>query len=95
MSLSGPENAKGGLYYYYMTMARALHAYGEPIITDAQGNKHDWREELTDKIATLQAEDGSFKGDRKWMEDNTVLATSYGAMALEEIRADLKDHPVK
>jgi squalene-hopene/tetraprenyl-beta-curcumene cyclase len=95
MSFNGPEAAKGGLFYYYMTMARALHAYGEPMIADANGNQHDWRIDLTTKLASLQAADGSFKGDRKWMEDNAVLATSYVALALEEIRADLKDHPAK
>jgi squalene-hopene/tetraprenyl-beta-curcumene cyclase len=95
MSFNGPENAKGGIYYYYMTMARALHAYGEPIITDSQGNKHDWRVELTGKLASLQLPDGSYKGDRKWMEDNSILATSYAALALEEVRADLKEHPAK
>ena len=41
-----PKNAKGGLYYYYHTIAKALRAYGEPVITDAQGSKHDWRVEL-------------------------------------------------
>jgi squalene-hopene/tetraprenyl-beta-curcumene cyclase len=93
MAQAGPDNAKGGLYYYYYTMAKALHAYGEPIITDAAGHQHDWRSELSAKLAALQKPDGSFVGERKWMEDNPVLVTSYTALALEEIRKDLKDHP--
>jgi squalene-hopene/tetraprenyl-beta-curcumene cyclase len=76
-------------------MARALHAYGEPIITDAQGHKHDWRVELTQKLATLQHPDGSFSGDQRWMEGDPVLVTSYCVLALQEIRQDLKAHPTK
>ncbi len=94
MGAMGPEAAKGGIYYYYYTMARALAAYGEPTIVDAQGNKHDWRVELSDAIAKQQLADGSFKGQRKWMEDNPILTTAYVVMALEEAKHDLKAHPI-
>jgi squalene-hopene/tetraprenyl-beta-curcumene cyclase len=93
MAALGPDEAQGGIYYYYYTMARALSAYGQPIITDPQGNKHDWRVELIKKIATLQRPDGSFVGQRKWMEDNSILVTSYTVIALEEAMKDLKEHP--
>jgi squalene-hopene/tetraprenyl-beta-curcumene cyclase len=89
MAQAGPGQAKGGLYYYYYTMAKALHAYNQPTITDANGHKHDWRDDLTAKLATLQQSDGSFVGQRKWMEDNPVLVTAYAMLALEEIRKDL------
>jgi prenyltransferase/squalene oxidase-like repeat protein len=92
---TGPENAKGGLFYYFYTMAKALHAYGEPIITDAQGKQHDWRADLTAKIASLQRPDGSLVGQAKWMESNPVLVTSYAMLAIEEVRKDLRDHPGK
>jgi len=92
---TGPENAKGGLYYYYYTMAKALSAYGVPVIVDQNGKSHDWRIELAAKLATIQRPDGSFIGQRKWMEDNPVLVTSYAALTLEEIRKDLKAHPAK
>src|SRR5688500_19499178 len=39
MKLAGPENAQHGLFYYYHTLARALNAYDEPIITDRNGVK--------------------------------------------------------
>jgi len=93
MAEAGPDQAKGGLYYYYYTMAKALHAYGQSTITDAAGHKHDWRADLAGKLASLQHPDGSFVGDRKWMEDNSVLVTSYAALALEEARKDLKENP--
>jgi squalene-hopene/tetraprenyl-beta-curcumene cyclase len=93
-----PKNgdmSRYGLYYYYHTMARALNMYDEPIITDAKGVKHDWRVELADKIASLQKPDGSWEGQKRWMEDNSILATSFATLALQEIQKDLKEHPVK
>ena len=59
------------------------------------GQKHDWRVEFIDKVATLQREDGSFVGDKKWWEDNPVLTTSYIVLALQEVRQDLEQHPPK
>jgi squalene-hopene/tetraprenyl-beta-curcumene cyclase len=76
-------------------MARALNVYDEPIITDAKGVKHDWRVELTNKIASLQNPDGSWVGEKRWMEDNKILATSFAILALEEIQKDLREHPAK
>jgi squalene-hopene/tetraprenyl-beta-curcumene cyclase len=95
MSAGGADNAKGGLFYYYYTMAKALSAYGEPIIVDPQGRKHDWRTALIDKLAVLQAADGSYVGQRRWMEDSPVLVTSYTVIALEEAKNDLQAHPAK
>jgi squalene-hopene/tetraprenyl-beta-curcumene cyclase len=94
MAASGPENAQAGLYYYYYTMARALSVYGQPIIVDAQGKKHDWRAEMIQKIFTEQKPDGSFLGGAKWMEGNPILATAYTVIAVEIAQNDLKDHPV-
>ncbi len=92
----GPGNpSEAGLFYYFHTAARALHAYGEPVVTDAQGNKHDWRIELTNKLASIQKPDGSWTGDAKWMESNATIVTSFSILALEEIKADLKEHPAK
>ncbi len=93
MSASGPDKAQQGLYYYYHTLARALNEYDQPVITDAQGKPHDWRLELIDKLASLQNPDGSWTGDKRWMEDNPVLATSYVVLALREAQKDLRQHP--
>ncbi|MDB5318805.1 MAG: hypothetical protein JWN40_436 [Phycisphaerales bacterium] len=93
-----PKNgdmSRYGLYYYYHTMARALNVYDEPIITDSKGVKHDWRVELTDKLASMQKPDGSWAGEKKWFEDNGVLTTAYALLALQEIQQDLKQHPAK
>ena len=88
MEALGPENAQGGLYYYFYTMARALTAYGEPVIIDDHGVRHDWRLALIHKLPTLQRPDGSFIGQRKWMEDNPVLVTAYTVMVLEQAKSD-------
>jgi len=90
-----PTQALHGLYYYFHAMARALAAYGEPVLVDDTGTPHDWRIEMTAKIASLQRPDGSWAGEKRWMEDNQVLSTSYNVLALEEIENDLKAHPAK
>jgi squalene-hopene/tetraprenyl-beta-curcumene cyclase len=90
---TNPNAADSGLFYYYHTLARALRAYGEPVIVDSQGNKHDWRLELIAKLVSEQQADGGFVGTQKWMENKPVLATGFAVLALEEARADLKDHP--
>jgi squalene-hopene/tetraprenyl-beta-curcumene cyclase len=95
MRAAGADQADHGLYYYYQTAAKALNAYDEPVITDDKGAKHDWRIELLDKLASLQKEDGSWSGDKRWMEDNPVIVTSYVVMALHEINQDLAQHPPK
>lgn len=95
MGAADPSNAQNGLYYYYMTMGRALNAYDQPIITDAQGNQHDWRVALIQKLASLQKADGSWVGEARWMEGSPVLATAYSVLALEAAQKDLKEHPAK
>ena len=84
-----PGLGKQGLYYYYHTMAKALKAYGEPILVDDKGVKHDWRAELTEKILELQKEDGSWvNANDRWWEQNPVLVTAYGCLILEELTSD-------
>lgn len=95
MAIDKPSSGDSGLYYYYHTMARALHAYGEPIIVDSKGVPHDWREELIAKIASLQKPDGSWEGTQRWMESRPVLSTGFAILALQEAQADLKEHPAK
>jgi squalene-hopene/tetraprenyl-beta-curcumene cyclase len=95
MKLNKPDAAQHGLYYYYHTMAKALSAYNQPVVIDAQGKAHDWRVELVDKLATLQKPDGSYVGDKRWMEENPILTTAYVVIALDETLEDLKANPPK
>jgi squalene-hopene/tetraprenyl-beta-curcumene cyclase len=95
MQVADPKQAQSGLYYYFHTMARALATYDQPTINDSSGKAHDWRVEFIDKLASLQKPDGSWSGEKRWMEDNPVLVTAYIVNALEETLDDLKQHPAK
>jgi squalene-hopene/tetraprenyl-beta-curcumene cyclase len=93
--LNKPDASQSGIYYYYHTMAKALNAYDSPTITDSKGKTHEWRLELIDKLASVQKPDGSWTGEKRFMEDKPVLVTAYTVLALEEVREDLKQHPPK
>ncbi|MCE5278898.1 MAG: hypothetical protein ABFD92_18885 [Planctomycetaceae bacterium] len=74
-----------GLYYYYMVFAKALRAWSEPVITDAEGAKHNWRHELVDALAQRVRPNGAWKNDApRWMEGNDILPTTFAVMALQE-----------
>jgi squalene-hopene/tetraprenyl-beta-curcumene cyclase len=83
-----PGMGQEGLYYYYVTMSRALKAWGEPTIdavSDGKTQTHRWSAELIDKLAELQNEDGSFKSvSNRWMENNQIMITSFALIALGE-----------
>jgi squalene-hopene/tetraprenyl-beta-curcumene cyclase len=93
MSALGDDKKQWGLFYYYMTVGKALHAYGEPLIKPPEGKEIDWRVALIEKAAELQKEDGSWVGINKYMEDKPVLGTSYTLLALQDALADLKARP--
>ncbi len=82
-----PGLGKNGLYYYYVTFAKALAANGQPMIdvqnSDGTTVRREWAKDLTERFAELQRPDGSFeKMDERWMEDNAVLTTAYSLVAL-------------
>ena len=73
-----------GLYYYYHVFARALRAWGEPVIPDDKGVKHSWREDLCRKLISLQNKDGSWVNTAdRWYEGNPSLVTAYAVLALQ------------
>jgi hypothetical protein len=83
-----PGLGKDGVYYYYLTFARAMAAWGEPMVevvrADGSKESRDWAMDLIDTLAALQNPDGSFKSiDERWMEGNPVLITAYAVLALE------------
>lgn len=77
-----------GYYYYLHTFAKTMDLYsghtGSRVIKDKEGIKHHWAYDLGKHLASLQAEDGSFKntGSAKWMEGERILATTYAILAL-------------
>lgn len=78
------KQSKEGLYYFYNVLAKALQAWGEPILVDAKDVPHDWRADLAAKLAKEQRQDGSWinQADR-WMEGNPHLVTAYSVLALQ------------
>ena len=78
------EQSHEGLYYYYHAFARAMNAWGEETIVDAQGHRHAWREELCGKLVSLQRPDGSWINDQdRWYEGNAYLVTAYAILAIQ------------
>lgn len=82
-----PGVGSEGLYYYLVMFARALDAWDQeklPITTEEGTQSRDWANDLIDRLAELQNEDGSFKSvDDKWMENDPVLITAYALLSLE------------
>lgn len=81
----GRETGQQGLYYYFLTMARALDLLKVERVETPDGASHDWRRELKEKLLSLQREDGSWINQRapRWFEGNPVLATSYALLVLD------------
>jgi squalene-hopene/tetraprenyl-beta-curcumene cyclase len=80
-----PGLGQQGLYYYYHTMARALRAAQQNVITDADGKEHNWREELIDALVARQRDDDSWVNSAdRWLEGQPVMATIFAVLALEE-----------
>jgi squalene-hopene/tetraprenyl-beta-curcumene cyclase len=80
-----PGAADGqGLFYYYVTFATSMAAFGETEITDTDGNVHNWRNDLATVLVELQGEDGSWVNTRssRWWEDNRDLVTARAVIAL-------------
>ncbi len=78
-----PGLGDAGLFYYYHLFAKALDAAGIDTLKDAQGVEHNWRAELVDHLATLQAPDGSWtNANSRWMESDSNLATTFSLLAL-------------
>lgn len=84
-----PGAGTDGLYYYFVTFARAMDAWGEEEIEVSGGAKRRWADDLIDRLAELQNEDGSFRSvDDRWMENDPVLITAYSLLALQHAVRD-------
>ncbi|MEM7626445.1 MAG: prenyltransferase/squalene oxidase repeat-containing protein [Planctomycetota bacterium] len=82
-----PEAVKNqGLYYYYMTHARALGAWGSTLLEIGDdATPVNWANNLIAKLVSVQQPDGSFvNAEPRWMEDDSSLVTAYALIALTE-----------
>ncbi len=77
-----------GLFYYYLSLARALKAFGQDSLTDAGGKAHAWKQELRAQLFSMQQADGSWSNLRhsRWMEDMPELVTAYALLTLAETK---------
>jgi squalene-hopene/tetraprenyl-beta-curcumene cyclase len=84
-----PGLRQQGLYYYYHTFAKALTVMTVDVVTDADGNQHNWRDELAAQLIKLQRKNGSWvnKADR-WYEGDPNMSTAYSLLALSYCSAD-------
>jgi len=73
-----------GLFYYYNAFAKSMAAYGEVEVTDSNGVKHNWRDDLARKLLALQGADGSWVNtdSPRWWEGNKHLVTAWSVIAL-------------
>jgi squalene-hopene/tetraprenyl-beta-curcumene cyclase len=80
-----PGMGQKTVYYYYMVFAKALQAAGEPVIVDAKGRSHNWREDLGRKLLSLQHKEGYWVNseDKAELQDNKVLVTAFTMQAIE------------
>lgn len=78
-----PGMGESGLYYYYHTFAKAMDALGDDNFEDAQGKKHDWRQELYDTLKKKQTADGSWTNKNPGFGEGTPeLATAFAILSL-------------
>jgi squalene-hopene/tetraprenyl-beta-curcumene cyclase len=88
-----PGLGDDGLYYMYLSLSRALDAWGEDELDLAapagEARSVRWADALIHTLAEAQREDGSFAvRSSRWMEDNPVLITAYGLIALQHALLD-------
>ena len=76
-----------GLFYYYNAFAKSMAAYGEAVVTDSNGVKHNWRDDLSRKLLALQGDDGSWVNTEspRWWEGNKHLVTAWSVIALNHV----------
>jgi len=80
---SNPGVGEAGLYYYYHVFAKALDALGRDVVVDKQGQKHYWKAELVNELASRQKRDGSWSNtNKRWLEGDANLATGFALLAL-------------
>lgn len=79
-----PGSEYQGLYYYYFTMAKALDASGLQVVKTPEGQRRNWREELSRHLLDIGFQEGYWSNTRsaRWWEEIPPLATAYTLTAL-------------
>lgn len=78
-----PGVGQQGLFYYYHTFAKTMEVIGKDQFEDHEGVEHDWKNELIQRLASLQRENGSWSNPAdRWYEGDPNLVTAYCLLAL-------------
>lgn len=81
--VENPGMGQQGLYYYYHTFAKTMSVLKESTFVAADGTPHDWKKELTERLAERQRENGSWiNPNDRWYEGDPNLVTAYSLLAL-------------
>jgi squalene-hopene/tetraprenyl-beta-curcumene cyclase len=85
LEVNAGVGSKSALFYYYCAFAKVMAAYGESEFVDSRGQRRNWRNELAEKLISLQSPDGSWvnRDSRDWWENKPELVTSWSVIALE------------
>jgi squalene-hopene/tetraprenyl-beta-curcumene cyclase len=79
-----PGMGMQGLYYYLHTMTKALDVYGEDVIIDADGYRHDWRTEILEELLDLQHHSGKWENIHgRYLESVPELASAYALITMK------------
>lgn len=81
---ANPGRGSKALYYYYLTLSKALTMVDLWEITTADGRKHYWYPELDTQLERLLSPDGYWVNEdgSEW-EENRDLCTAYAILALQ------------
>jgi squalene-hopene/tetraprenyl-beta-curcumene cyclase len=80
---NNPGKGTAGLFYYYITFAKALDALGKDELKTADGKSHNWRADLLTELASKQGKDGAWvNSNGMWLEGEANLATGFALLAL-------------
>ena len=75
----GMPQGNSALYYYYLTVAKALTMARKTTV-----GERDWYKDLSVKLASFQQANGSWvNSNEDYQEDNPELTTSYALLALQ------------
>lgn len=81
---ANPGVGSKALYYYYLTLSKALTMVDLWQITTPDGNKHDWYADLVAQLEKMQSAEGYWvnANTSEW-EGNKDLCTAYALLALQ------------
>ena len=78
-----PNMGKKGYYYYLNMFAKALHISRQKYIATKDGNLHNWRKDVINKLLSLQKNGGYWQNEEgRWQESNPILVTAYSVITL-------------